>query len=562
MRGLRQRGDVIAVTILLLVLTVLPVVVVLVGSFRPLGLPLTPGWTMKHYAAIWTSPYTYQLLANTLLFSAGSTVFAMLIAGTLAWLLERTDVPGAGFFRSALIIPMFTPPLLLAMGWVLIASDKIGIVPALLRDFGIPSDFNLYSLGGMIFVQALTATPTSFLILAPVLRNMNPSYEEAAYMSGATFAQTFRKVSIPFLIPTAISLGTLLVIVTMLAFDIPAIIGMPANINVMSTEVYYLMNPASGVPSFGKSAAMNASLFLPLCGALAFYYYFTRKIDQFTTVSGKAYRARVLKLGRWKYAALAVVLSYFFVAVILPVLALLWMSLLPYFSGFNSEMFSLISLNAYAEVFQRPQVWRAAGRSLLVASVVSISLTVLSLIIGWMVVRSKWWWVKSLDIMSMIPLAIPYLMMGVALIFIALTFRGLGLYGTIWIIALGHIAVFLPISVRMMQGAVMQIHKEVEEAAFVCGANRLQIFRRVMVPLIRPSIYSLVIWVVVHSFREFSIALILRTSSNELLSTLLFSYWESGSSPVAAAISVLLMLALTLIVVIGGLFGLQGRKLD
>lgn len=559
---LRERWDVIAVALLLVILTVVPVITVLVGSFRPLGLPLTAGWTVGHYVSIWTNSYTYELLVNTLIFAFGSTFVALVIAGTLAWLLERTDIPGAGFFRSALIIPMLTPPLLLGMGWVLLLNSRIGIVPVMMRDFGIEASFNLYSVGGMIFVQGLTAVPTSFLILSPVIRNMNPAYEEAAYMSGATFWQTLRKISAPFLMPPVISLATLLIIVTMLAFDVPAIIGMPANINVMSSEVYNLMHPSSGIPAFGKAAALNASLFVPLLGALVFYYYTTRRMDQFTTISGKSYRARVLRLGRWKYAALAAVVLYFLCAVAMPLLALFWMSLLPYFSGFSSEMFSLITLDAYREVFQRPQVWYAAGRTLVVATTAAIGVAVLSLLVGWMVVRSKVWWVRALDVMSMVPLAIPYLMMGVALIFIALSFRGLGLYGTIWIIAIGHVAVFLPIGVRMMQAAVMQIHKEIEEAASTSGATRMQTMRRIIAPLIRPSIYALVIWVLVHSFREFSIAVILRSSSNELLSTLLYSYWETGSSSVAAAISVLLILSLVVFVTIGSLFGVQGRKLD
>jgi iron(III) transport system permease protein len=559
---LRERWDVLAVALLLVILTVVPVITVLVGSFRPLGLPLTSGWTLGHYVSIWTNSYTYSLLFNTLVFAFGSTLVALVIAGTLAWLLERTDIPGANFFRSALIIPMLTPPLLLGMGWVLLLNSRIGILPVFLRDLGIDASFNLYSVGGMVFVQGLTAVPTSFLILSPVVRNMNPSYEEAAYMSGATFWQTLRKISAPFLLPPVISLATLLIIVTMLAFDVPAIIGMPANINVMSSEVYHLMNPSSGIPAFGKAAALNASLFIPLCGALVFYYYTTRRIDQFTTISGKSYRARVLKLGRWKYAALAAVAFYFLCAVVMPLLALFWMSLLPYFSGFNSQMFSLVSLDAYAEIFQRPQVWYAALRSIVVAVVAAIGVTVLSLLVGWMVVRSKVWWVRSLDIMSMIPLAIPYLMMGVALIFVALSFRGLGLYGTVWIIAIGHVAIFLPIGVRMMQAAVMQIHKEIEEAASTSGATRVQTMRRIIAPLIRPSIYALVIWVLVHSFREFSIAVILRTKNNELLSTLLYGYWETGSSSVAAAISVLLILSLVVFVTIGSLLGAQGRKLD
>ena len=563
LQWLASRWDVLALAAVVAILTLVPVVTVIVGSLRPFGLPLSPGWTVQHYVNIWSAPYTYTLLLHTVVFAVGSTVIALLISTTLAWLLERTDLPGAELFKGGLIIPMLTPPLLLGMGWVLLLNNRIGIIPnAWANLFGQPIQFNLYSIGGMIFVQSLTAVPTAFLMLSPVVRNMDPSFEEAAYMSGATFGQTLRRVSLPFLIPPMLSIATLLLIVTMLAFDVPAVIGMPANINVMSSEVFNLMNPASGVPAFGKAAALNASLFLPLAVALAFYYRVTRRIDQYATVTGKSFKATRMKLGRAKPFAVAFVVGYFLLAVVLPFLALLWMSLLPYFAGIEWEMLSRVSLAAYREVFTRPQVWHASLNSTIVAATTGVGVTVLSFLIAWTIVRSRVWWVWTLDVMSMIPLAIPYLMMGVALIFIALTLRALPLYGTVWVIALGHIAIFLPIGVRMMQAAVIQIHKELEEAATVAGASRLDLFRRVLMPLIKPSIYGLMVWLVVHSFREFSIAVMLRSTKNEVLSTVLYSYWETGSSPVAAAIAVLLMLTLIILVMVTKLLGLQGRQLN
>lgn len=562
-RWFSSRFDALVLLVVLALLTIVPVITVIVGSFRPFGLPLSSGWTIQHYVSIWSAPYTYTLLVNTLLFAVGSTVAALLIAIALAWLLERTDLPGAELFKNGLIIPMLTPPLLLGMGWVLLLNSRIGIFPnAWASLFGQPISFNLYSLGGMIFVQSLTAVPTSFLMLSPVVKNMDPTLEEAAYMSGATFGQTLRRISLPFLVPPMLSVATLLLIVTMLAFDVPAVIGMPANINVMSSEVFNLMNPASGVPAFGKAAALNASLFLPLAVALAFYYRVTRRVDQYVTVTGKSFKATRMKLGRAKPFALAFVIGYFLLSVVLPFLALCWMSLLPYFAGIEWETISRVSLAAYREVFTRPQVWHATVNSTIVAATAGIGVTVLSFLVAWTIVRSRVWWVWTLDVMAMIPLAIPYLMMGVALIFIALTLRSLPLYGTVWVIALGHIAIFLPVGVRMMQAAVIQIHKELEEAATVAGASRMALFRRVLVPLIKPSIYGLMVWLIVHSFREFSIAVMLRSTKNEVLSTVLYSYWETGSSPVAAAIAVLLMLALILVVAITRLLGLQGRELN
>lgn len=557
------RWDILTLTAVVALLTLVPVITVVIGSLRPFGLPLSPGWTLQHYVDIWSSPYTYRLLGNTMIFAVGSTVLALIVATLLAWILERTDLPGSSFFKGGLIIPMLTPPLLLGMGWVLLLNNRIGIIPNAMKDlFGEAVQFNLYSIGGMIFVQGLTAVPTSFLMLSPVIRNMDPSYEEAAFTSGATFFQTLRRVSLPFLIPPMLSVATLLFIVTMLAFDVPAVIGMPANINVMSSEVFNLMNSASGIPLYGKSAALNASLFLPLAVALVFYYRVTRRVDQFATVTGKSFKATRMKLGRWKPLAMTFVIGYFLLAVVLPFLALLWMSLLPYFAGVEWEMLSKVSLKSYQELLNRPQVWSATINSTIVAATSAIGVTVLSLLVAWAIVRSRVWWVWILDVMSMIPLAIPYLMMGVALIFVALSFRFLPLYGTVWVIALGHIAIFLPIGVRMMQAAVIQIHKELEEAATVAGATRLMTMRRVLIPLIKPSIYSLVIWVVVHSFREFSIAVMLRSNRNEVLSTVLYNYWSTGSSPVAAAIAVSLMVALIVLVLLARLLGLQGKEMS
>lgn len=539
-----------ALIALLSALTLIPVVSVLVGSFRPEGLPLGEGWTVEHYAAIWGSPYMFGVLLRTFVFAASSAALAIAIAGTLAWLVERTDMPGRDYFKAAIILPMATPPVILAIGWVLIMSPRIGLVPAALRWISGPDAplANIYGMGGMIFVQGVSMVPTSFLILAPVMRNMNPAFEEAASMSGAGFLQTVRRVSLPFLVPATLSLVTFLMILGMLTFDVPAIIGMPANVTVMSSEIFGFMNPPGSVPDFGKSAALNSSLFVLLGNALALYYYITKNAERFSAISGKAYQPRRFRLGNWGAVATAFVTVYFVAAVVLPFLMILWISVSPYFTGFDPALLPQVSFRRFLATMSSSQVWHATFNSLVVSLCAASALTILSLVAGWTVIRSGKAWAKVIDILAMLPIAVPHLMMGIALVFIFFSLRFIPIYGTVWILVLAHVIVFLPVAMRMMQAAILQLHVELEEAAVMSGASQAQTIRRVILPLCMPSVVSLFVWVLVHSMREFSASVILRSGNSEVLSTVLYSFWDNGKPDAAAAIAVSMMLVLSVIV--------------
>ena len=536
----------VLLAVLLAVLTVLPVATIVVSSFRPSGLPLSDGWTLEHFVKVWSSAYSYRLVWHTLVFAAGSTVFGIALAAALAWLVERTDMPGRDFFRTGILMPMATPPLLLAIGWVLLMSPSIGIIPSMLAPIlgeGAKS-FSIYNLPGMIFVQGLAYVPTSFLMLAPAMRNMDPVYEEAARTSGAAFGQTLRRVSFPFLVPALLSVTTLLMIVGMLTFDVPAVIGQRGNVNVMSSEIFNLMNPANGLPAYGEIAALNSTLFVLLAVGLWVYYRATQQSERFATISGKGYKATRFRLGRWRPVAAGFVTLYFLLAVVLPFLALLWTSLVPYFAGFETKLLGELSFKSYETLLGRPRIWEGIVNSSIIAVVSALATTVLALFVAWTIVRSKLRWVRILDVMSMIPISVPFLMMGVALVFIFFGLRAIPIYGTVWIIALGHLIVFLPLAARMMQSGVLQVHRELEEAASVSGATFLQNIRRVVVPLLKPTIFALLIWLVVHSLREFSVAVMLIARQNEVLSTILYSLWDQGEPGQAAAIAVMLMLVL------------------
>jgi iron(III) transport system permease protein len=400
----------------------------------------------------------------------------------------------------------------------------------------------------MIFVQGLAYIPTAVLVFSPVVRNMDPTYEEAAIVARASTLQTVLRISLPFLLPAILSMATILMIVGMLAFDVPAIIGLPGKIFVMSSEIFRLMNPPSGLPEYGASAALNSSLFVLLMGALVLYVRLTRNADRFATISGKGYKASRFALGRWKPVATLAVVFYFLLAVVLPFVALVWASLVPYFSGFDSSLFSKLSLRAYGEVLGHDRFWQATGNSAIVAMTAAVGATLLALTVSWMILRSRLQMAWVLDVMTMIPVGIPHLMMGVALIFLFFSFRAIPLYGTVWLIALGHLIVYLPIASRMMQAGLLQIGRELEEAALVARASVLDNVLRIVIPLLKPTLIAVWIWVLVHSVREFSIAVMLQSGRNQVLSTVLFSFWENGNSERAAAVAVMLMIVLCALV--------------
>jgi iron(III) transport system permease protein len=378
-------------------------------------------------------------------------------------------------------------------------------------------------------------------------------------VAGASRWQVVWRVGLPILRPALLSVATILLIVGMLAFDVPAVIAIPGHVNLMSIEIFRLMTPPSSFPDYGAASAMNAVLFVFLIAALVFYRRTIRHAPRFAIVSGRGYKPAQVRLGAWRGAAAALVLLYLALAVLLPFVALLWASVIPYFAGFSLHMLHRASFAAYANLFASPRLREAMLNSALIAAVTAVSLVVLSFLLAWIVLRSKLRGAWLIDVLSTIPLGIPPLMIGVALVIVALSTRFLALYGTIWIIALGHVIVFMPIASRMMQSGLIQISGELEEAASIAGATLFQMSRRITVPLMSSTIAALTIWILVHSIREFSIAVMLQSGRNSVLATILYGYWDTGGPERAAALAVLLMTALLALI---ALLSLTRRRLE
>ncbi|MGB6103858.1 MAG: iron ABC transporter permease [Pusillimonas sp.] len=538
---------VMVVLLILAYLVLVPLGILFVSSLTPSGLPFDPGWTLVNYLTVYGDPEFWKMVWTTVKFAIGSMLGAMTLGVALAWVVERTDLPGKQTLRICLTLPMAIPPFLLAIGWILLLSPRIGFINTLIQDITGVDDFsiNIYSLGGMIFVQALSLVPSTFLILCPAFRNMDPSLEEAAMTSGASRYRLFSRIFLPLLAPSLLAAGIFMLMVGFLVFDVPGTLGMPVNIFVLSSRIVYLAtDTAGGMSAYHIISTIAVFFLLILLLQASLYHRLTRNASRFVTVTGKNFRPRLFKLGRWKMPIMFLVFVYFCLATIIPLGILFWTSLMPWLMPPSMEALSLANWSNHMAFFTNPLTLRALGNSLMIGVVASTVVALLSVLISWIVVRKGGNSGKVVDFLAFLPIAIPGTMIGVALVYVYLNMPLLSIYGSVWIITIAYITTYIPFGTRSTNSVMMQLHKELEEAARTSGASWLRVMRRVVLPLTLPAALAVWIWVIAHCIRELSSALLLQGGENQTLPVVLWNFWVGGEPNKAAAVGLWLVVLL------------------
>jgi iron(III) transport system permease protein len=533
-------------------LVLVPLAVLVVSAFKPTGLLRDGGFTLAHVIDTYSSAQFWSLAAATLQFAAGSSAVALVLGGALAWLTERTDLPAPALVRALIILPMATPPFLLAISWIILLSPRTGVINALMMSaFGLTAPpFNIYSLGGMIFVEGLSLVPSAFLILAPAARNLDPSLEESALASGAGTVQLVLRIILPLLLPALAGTAIFLMIVSFVVFDVPGTIGMPSRIFVLSSQIYSLVaDSPRGIPEYGKVSAMALMFTFGLLLLALAYHRLMRHAGRFTTVTGRGYRPRPFRLGRLRYVAVLAVGLYFLCAVLAPLASLVWTSLMPFQVPPSVAAAKMATLANHREFFANPFITSATVNSIIVALVASTAVAALSLVTSWVSFRSRAPGRGAIDALAFLPLALPGVLIATALIYVYLAVKIIPVYGTIWIIAIAYLTVYLSFGSRAMNGVVLQLHPELDEAARMSGAGFARTIRRIIVPLAAPGLAAVWIWVLAHCLRELTVALMLQGADNATLPTLLYTYWSGGETNKAAAVGVWLVIGLLAVVI-------------
>jgi iron(III) transport system permease protein len=542
---------------------VAPLLFLVLGSFSQASLPSEFSFSrlgLTNYIKVWSDPGTYAVLSNTLWFALGSTAYGIVIAACLAFLVERTNIPGKIWIYAGVPMTLAMPGMLQSMAWVLLASPRIGFINKGLMDvFGLTAPpFNIYTMQGMIFIEGLRMVPTAFLMLVPLLRSMDPSLEEAAAMSGARPASALRKVTLGLMLPGVVAVAIYQFSSALEQFEVPGILGLPANIYVFSTKIYATLHVTSSRPAYGEANAL-AMLYL-FVAALSIYIYgrvITRS-ERFTVITGKGYRPRLIQLGRWRWPAFGLVLLYLALSTIIPFLALAYVSFLPFLQAPSARAFAAMSFDNYLTVFLTDHIGRTLWNTLVMTIAVATSVVVMSFLISVVVVRTKFVGRKLLDQLAFLPHAIPGMVLALALlwVFLQIDKLGTGLFGSLLSLIIAFTIGYVSYGTRVMNAAVLQVHKDLEEAAKMSGAPQWRIFWRIFLPLLQPAFVGVWIWTVLHVVRSAGKPLILSSGAeNEVLAVTIWNMWDQGSIEAVGAIGTLMMLALLAISLIVRTFG-------
>lgn len=539
--------------LLIFFLVLTPLGFLILGSFSTARLPgdfSLSTMALTNYLKVYSDPGTYELFINTVIYVSGSMVLGTGLAVSLAWLVERTNMPAKMWVYAGVPMTLAVPGMLQAMAWVLLLSPRIGFINKALQEvFGLEeAPINIYSLGGIIFIEGLRLVPTAFLMLVPLMRSMDPALEEAAAVSGARPGSAARKITLRLLAPGLVAVMIYQAMTALEVFEIPGILGLPAGIYVFSTKIYAIVRSATFMPVYGQANAL-AMVYLVIAVVTTFLY--TRLIsraERYAVITGKGYRPRTLDLAAWKYPALVLVFLFLFLSIVLPFLVFLYTSFLPYLQSPSARAFSAMTLKNYRLLSEYGEVGTALTNTVIMVLVTATATTLLSFFVSLVIVRSQFWGKRILDQMAFMPHAIPGIVMGIAFFWLFLKLDFLPIYGTIWAMSIGFTVSFLAYGTRSMNAAILQIHKELEEAAYVSGASVPRMMWRIFFPLMLPSLVGVWIWVVLHAVRIAGMPLMLYEGpKNQVLAILIWNMWDEGYVPAVAAIGTLLMLVLLLL---------------
>lgn len=494
-------------------------------------------FTFRFYRDLLSELRALGPFLNSVYFSVGSALLATLQGGVVAWIVTRTDTPlrSLGYFTA--FASFGTPFILYTIGWLLLLG-KAGPVNFWLRTLFNQTGpvVNVYSLWGMVFVEAMLWSPFVFLMLAAAFRSMDPSLEEASAACGARVWQTLRRISLRLMLPAFFSVVLLIFIRSFESFEIPALVGLPGDIRVLTTSIY--LDAQKMPPQYGSAGAFSVLLMLVVAGALYLYFRITRESEKFHTVTGKGYRPARIHLGRWRYLAAAGLLLYSFVLLVLPFLIVLWASLLPFYIQPSLEAFAKFTSKNFVTAINYPKITQSIKNSVLLGLGSATFVMMLTTLASWILVRTKLRGRWLLDLLTTLPLLFPGIVMGLAILRFYLNVP-IPIYGTLWILLIAFVTRYIPYGIRYTHTGLIQLHRELEEAAYASGASWMNCMRRVTLPLITPAFLGGWVFVFLLSAKELSMSVLLVSPQTPVVSVAIFELWENGQVGELAAFGVI-----------------------
>ena len=519
------------------------IIVALLGTILVLSLTPLPGSgiadpTLQNYVTVFANPQTLEVLLNSLLFALSSLVVAFGIGIPIAWLVECSDLRGKTAIMTLMLVALLIPGFASAAGWLFLLHPRIGLLNvALVQLLGLEhAPFNLLSIFGMGWVEGVSRVPLAFLMTSTAFRAMDRSLEEAALMAGAPPYAIVGSITLPLILPALLSAAIYILMIGFGSFDVPAIIGWGNRIFVFSTYIYLLTNPQDVFPGYGPPAALSTVV---LGFALVLIWWARRMMAQshrYAVISGKAYRARLTRLGRGRYAAWAFIGAFIVASLVLPLIVICWASLLPFLQLPSSRAFALASLANYRNLPWELILSGLRNTVLLALAAPPLVLT-LSFFFSWIGFRTPLPGRALLDQIAFTPHAVPHIVIAMGFLLMALYVIQpvLPIYGTVWVLLFAFTIGWLSYGTRVTNTALIQIHRELEEAARISGASTWGIVRRIVLPLLSRGLMLAGLYIAILTARELTLSVLLSTPGNMTFPVVIWSVWNSGGLGRASA---------------------------
>ena len=535
-----------------LFLIIYPVSFLLFGSVWS-GTPGGDGhFTLDNYRLVFSDPKTFELLVNSLAYAAGSALLGVSIATGLAFITTRTNSPFRSQFKFIPILPIILPGMVDNLAWIYLFSPNSGLANTWWRNitgFTEPL-FNIYSLPGMIWVMGISLVPLSYLVISAAFQTMDPSLEETARIAGSSIFKIFRKITIPLMFPAILSVFLLTFILAFESFETPAMIGLPAGIDVFMSQIYQAVVWAIP-PSYGLGTAYASIILVITLTAVFLYRKATSRQERFQVITGKGYQPGILDLGKWKWLGTGILGLYVFLHIVVVFATVFILSLQPYWDPNN--LFGNMTLKNYEIVLGQRNIVSSLINSGVV-SIVSATLVVLmAAVLTYLSRRRRVRGAGLLEGFGTLPLAFPGFILGLGLLWTFLTIP-IGVYGTVLVLMLAFLVKYMPQGIRFATGALVQIQDNLEESSSITGAEWTTTVQKITLPLLKPALISAWIYVFVLSFRELSSIIFLVTPHNQVIAAILWDLFVNGSVELLAATSIILTFFLWIVVILASIF--------
>ena len=526
---------ILIVVAFLVIFEVIPLSYLLIRSLFPKG-----SFSLESFKRVYTYDLNWTALINTLVISGLTTLFGVILAFPLAFLVGRTDMYGKKFFRTLFVTTYMVPPYVGAMAWLRLLNPNAGVLNKfLMQMFNLPkAPFNIYTVGGIVWVLTCFYYPYAFITISRAMEKMDPSLEEASKISGASPLKTLMTITIPMMTPSIIAAVLLVFVASASAFGIPSIIGAPGQIYTVTTRIIDFVH--IGSDEWLNDAMVLAVFLMVIANIVLYITTFVIGKKQYITMSGKSTRPNIVELGKWRMPITVIISIFSFFVVILPFVTVALTS----FTVNMGKPISLsnMSMSAWNKVFSRASILSSTKNSIIAGLAAAFFGIMISCIMAYLLQRTNVKGKRIPDFLITLGSGTPSVTIALALIISMSGKFKINIYNTLTIMIIAYMIKYMLMGMRTVVSAMSQVHPSLEEAAQISGANWLRMLKDVTLPLIGASIVAGFFLIFMPSFYELTMSTLLYSSNTKTIGYELYIYQTYHSQQVASALATAILL--------------------